>query len=290
MLVNARRLLEFDPEIRARHDYYHVFLKGFDDLRVLSPRPLSETRVLILGCGYTYPEVVLYHPHVNFVAGLDVARAFFRDGLLATFRDLQDHGESRLQALFKAVLYHYKYSRYYSLLEEISGIPVQHDMYVLHTYDGYQMPFAEGYFDIVMSNAVLEHVEDMPRLVTELNRVTRPGGVSYHLWHNYYSLSGGHVHPDIYTAQPWGHLRNLYPTRGLNTLRPETIQNIFALHFRVEALYHVDARHAKQERDPDFEPEGQALLTAHIREELSEFPEDLLLTRAFLLVARKEGS
>ncbi len=288
MWANARHLLEFDPEERARHDYFNVFLKGLRDIQALSPRPLREARILILGCGYTYPEVILYSHYAQFVAGLDVAQAFFRDGLMATYRDILRQEGNPAQALFKALVYRYKFSRYYSLLEALSGVQVQHETYVLHTYDGYQMPFPNGYFDVVMSNAVLEHVQDMDRLVLELDRVTRPGGLSYHLWHNYYSLSGGHVHPSVYRAQPWGHLRGLYPTQGLNRLRPEDIQTAFERAFRVEALYHVDARHAKQEQDADFQPEGLDLLTPDIRAELADYPEDLLLTRAFLIVARHE--
>ncbi|NPA90515.1 MAG: methyltransferase domain-containing protein [Chloroflexi bacterium] len=285
-LAQARRLLQFDPEERARHDYAHVFLKGLRDVQELSPRPLKEARVLILGCGYTYPEVILYNPRVRFVAGLDVLNAFYRDGWLARYRDILQREGHPLQAAFKTAVERYKFARYYTLLEDISGVRVEHERYVLHTYDGYHMPFPDDYFDVVMSNAVLEHVEDMPRLVEELARVTRPGGISYHLWHNYYSLSGGHVHPSIYRAEPWGHVRGVYPTSGLNRLRPEEIRAFFSARFLPLSLYHVDAKHAKQELDPDYEPEGAELLTPELRAELAEYPEDLLLTRAFLLIAR----
>ncbi len=285
--TQAWRLLRFDPEERARHDYEHVFLRGWEDIRALSPRPLRESRILILGCGYTYPEVILYHAHAGFVAGLDVLKAFYRDGMWATFRDVRAREGNPLQAAFKTVVLRYKFARYYSLLEMISGVPVEHERYRIQSYDGYTMPFPDAFFDVVMSNAVLEHVEDMPRLVTELARITRPGGISYHLWHNYYSLSGGHVAPDVYMAHPWGHLRGVYETRGLNRLRPEEIEAFFQQKFHVEARFRVDAKHAKQEKDPDYEPEGQDLLTPELREVLKEYPEDLLLTRAFLLVARR---
>ncbi len=285
--TQARRLLRFDPEARARHDYEHVFLKGLRDLQVLSPRPLSQSRILILGCGYTYPEVILYSAQAAFVAGLDVLGAFYRDGVIATFRDIRRREGNPLQAAFKALVYRYKFARYYSILEELSGVPVEHERYVLLRYDGYTMPFPDASFDVVMSNAVLEHVEDMPRLVQELARVTRPGGISYHLWHNYYSLSGGHVAPEVYTAHPWGHLRGIYTQEGLNRLRPEEVVEAFTRAFRVEALYHVDAKHSKREKDANYEPEGAHLLTPELRRELAEYDEDVLLTRAFLLVARR---
>lgn len=288
LLRNLYHLFRFDPIARAQHDYENVFLKGKQDIETLSPRPLHESDILIVGCGYTYPEVVLYSTIARFVAGVDVIGAFYRDGLLATFRDLRQREGNALQAAIRALIYRYKYARYYRHLHAISGMPIRHQDYTLHTYDGYHMPFPDARFDVVMSNAVLEHVADMPRLVEELHRLTRAGGISYHLWHNYYSLSGGHVPPSLYTRYPWGHLRGLYETRGVNRLRPEQIIDAFSARFRLLALYHVDAKHAKQEQDADFTYEGEHLLTPEIRRELADYPEDLLLTRAFLIVARKE--
>ncbi len=280
-------LLQFDPIGRAEHDYRHVFLKSLTDLRRLCSCPLDQARLLILGCGYTYPEVVLYTPRVSFVAGLDVMGAFYRDGILATFRDLRARGGHPALALLKALIYRYKFARYYRHLARLANLPIHHEAYTLLTYDGYTMPFPDDHFDVVMSNAVLEHVSDMERLAKEVFRVTKPTGISYHLWHNYYSLSGGHVGPEIYTRYPWGHLRGLYETRGVNRLLPEDIVNAFAQYFTILALYPVDAKHAKQGVDEDFAYEGENLLTPELRQELAAYPESLLLTRAYLIVARK---
>ncbi len=280
-------LVTFDPIARAEHDYHHVFRKSLADIVELSPRPLEQAHILILGCGYTYPEVVLYTPLARFVAGLDVMGAFYRDGIWATFRDLRRRGGHPALSFVKALAYRYKFGRYYTHLEHLSGTPVNHEAYTLLTYDGYHMPFPDAHFDVVMSNAVLEHVTNMGRLVEEIVRVTRPNGISYHLWHNYYSLSGGHVATEVYTRYPWGHLRGLYETRGVNRLRPEDIVDAFARHFDVIAVHPVDAKHAKKGIDADFAYEGEDLLTPQLREELAVYPEDLLLTRAYLIVARK---
>jgi len=47
--------------------------------------------------------------------------------------------------------------------------------------------FSDDYFDFVLSNQVLEHVRDLPATVSELARVTRPGGSGLHVfpprWH-----------------------------------------------------------------------------------------------------------
>lgn len=49
---------------------------------------------------------------------------------------------------------------------------------------GMQLPFADGSFDIVVCNHVYEHVPEAPRLMAEIARVLRSGGVCY--------FAGGH--------------------------------------------------------------------------------------------------
>ena len=48
-------------------------------------------------------------------------------------------------------------------------------------YDGHTLPFADAHFDIVMSSNVLEHVDDLSRVLSELARVLKPDGVMLHI-------------------------------------------------------------------------------------------------------------
>lgn len=45
--------------------------------------------------------------------------------------------------------------------------------------DGFQLPFPEGQFDVVLSTGLLEHFEDPSPIVREMVRVLRVGGVFY---------------------------------------------------------------------------------------------------------------
>jgi SAM-dependent methyltransferase len=45
--------------------------------------------------------------------------------------------------------------------------------------DAHSLPFAEGTFDAVVCQAVLEHVADPPRVAGEIHRVLKPGGLVY---------------------------------------------------------------------------------------------------------------
>jgi SAM-dependent methyltransferase len=51
----------------------------------------------------------------------------------------------------------------------------------VQSYDGRNIPFRDASFDVVFSSNVLEHVQDLPRLHSEIRRVLRPGGYCIHL-------------------------------------------------------------------------------------------------------------
>lgn len=48
-------------------------------------------------------------------------------------------------------------------------------------YDGVHIPFPDASFDVIFSSNVLEHVERLDELMTEMRRVLKPGGIGIHL-------------------------------------------------------------------------------------------------------------
>jgi SAM-dependent methyltransferase len=66
--------------------------------------------------------------------------------------------------------------------------------------DGYWLPVTDGAADICFSSNVLEHVADPVGLIDEMVRVTRPGGIIYLSFTNWYSPWGGHE------MSPWHYL------------------------------------------------------------------------------------
>jgi SAM-dependent methyltransferase len=58
--------------------------------------------------------------------------------------------------------------------------------------DGYWLPVRDGDADVTFSSNVLEHVPDPLGLIEEMIRVTRPGGLVYVAYCNWYSPWGGH--------------------------------------------------------------------------------------------------
>lgn len=73
--------------------------------------------------------------------------------------------------------------------------------------DGYWLPLREGAADVCFSSNVLEHVPDPGGLIDEMIRVTRPGGIIYVSFTNWYSPWGGHE------TSPWHYLGGEYAVR-----------------------------------------------------------------------------
>ncbi|HEV2302254.1 MAG TPA: class I SAM-dependent methyltransferase [Stellaceae bacterium] len=57
---------------------------------------------------------------------------------------------------------------------------------------GEHIPFDSGFFDVVLSSNVLEHVVDPPRVIAEIARVLKPGGYMHIIVPNYGSWWEGH--------------------------------------------------------------------------------------------------
>lgn len=287
--ISINRLLSYGVSQRAKHDYEDVFLKGQRDIVEWMQCPLAKASILVLGCGYHYPEVILFSNTAQAVVGLDAIGAFYRDSMIKTFRDAKNREGNIANALLKkAVLERCGSYIYYRCLEKISGVPINHQKYMLLTYDGYQMPFRDETFDVVLSNAVVEHVKNLERVFEEVHRVTKKEGISYHVWHNYFSFSGGHVLEPLCLKYPWGHLRGRYKVHGLNKLTPSEIQICFSMYFDVIALFQLDKNNHKKGIDNDFRFEAEELLSESIRNELQSFPLELLLTRAYLIIGKKK--
>jgi SAM-dependent methyltransferase len=73
--------------------------------------------------------------------------------------------------------------------------------------DGYWLPVRDGDADVTFSSNVLEHVPDPLGLIEEMIRVTRPGGLVYVSYCNWYSPWGGHE------MSPWHYLGARYAER-----------------------------------------------------------------------------
>ncbi|WP_344531675.1 class I SAM-dependent methyltransferase [Streptomyces albiaxialis] len=106
--------------------------------------------------------------------------------------------------------------------------------------DGYLLPLADGTADVTFSSNVLEHVSDPQTFLSEMVRVTRPGGLIYVSFTNWYSPWGGHE------TAPWHYLgaeraRARYERRTGRAAKHTLGENLFAVHVG-PTLRHVRSR------------------------------------------------
>ena len=65
---------------------------------------------------------------------------------------------------------------------------------------GMALPFSDGSLDVTYSSNVLEHVLDPELMADEMVRVTRPGGLVFLSYNNWFAPNGGHE------TAPWHYL------------------------------------------------------------------------------------
>jgi SAM-dependent methyltransferase len=231
------------------------------------------------------------------VVGIDVRRSYLRNGLLRILTGGNTKAAERSLLSIAFELYDwYKYLGYYRELRNSSSLALDEFHQDIVCYDGVRFPFADGSFDIVISNAVLEHVGNLDKLVEETSRITSSSGICYHLWHNFCSISGAHVPERLASEYPWGHLTGNRKVEShmrfmgniVNRKSPYEIKESLEERFRPIHFFSVDRNHNKKGVDSDFCYEGEELLTEGLSSLLSSYSRDTLLTRGYLFIGGKK--
>ncbi len=104
-------------------------------------------------------------------------------------------------------------------IREIIGINVEDrplsegDRWRLVRMDACELNFPAASFDVVYSLASFEHINDLPRALSEMHRVLRPGGLLVSVWSPIWSGFNGHHYGTTVSHQshtdielPWAHL------------------------------------------------------------------------------------
>lgn len=207
---------------RARHERAIATARQRDVAPYLdTDRPL---RVLDLANGRLRPQYMLLQATGHRVYGIDLANGPQRGWI-----DLAYRVARRLYAW------------------KLSVSPETAARRTLVCGDVGYLPFRDGSFDLVTSVAAFEHFLHVPRVVRELARVVRPGGLVWVRIHLFTSPSGGHntrfTEIPLRTLptgiEPWDHLRQRrlpFPV-PLNEWRRDQYLEAFARHFEILKHY-----------------------------------------------------
>ncbi len=74
---------------------------------------------------------------------------------------------------------------------DLDSLPVDTSLKFLRS-NALNQPFASSQFDIILCASLIEHIERPELLISELERVVKPGGFVYLSFPPFYSLTGGH--------------------------------------------------------------------------------------------------
>ncbi|MBI5649261.1 MAG: class I SAM-dependent methyltransferase [Chloroflexi bacterium] len=295
MLREIRELVSYHSKstIRfAEHDVHNVFEKTLRDLRNVGFVNLEGKRVLDLGCGQRFPFALQCSANGARVTALDI-NYIQPDFLpLAFYRTIKHNGLKRAaKSVARRMFWD---DRYYQALETSAGNSLQlHKSkikFVVSDPAQSEYPLPAESFGLIVSNAVLEHVQDVPQFAANIARLLDAGGYFYAIIHNFYSLSGGHnlewAFPDESPSPnvpPWDHLReNRFPAwTYLNRLKPAEYKDAFSKYLRILRFDGVGIQH-----DPGA-LEGERWLTPEISAELEAYPRDLLLTRSWRMICQR---
>jgi len=280
-------------DVMAKHDYFNVFEKTLQHLECFGFHTIKKIKVLELGCGQRYSFSLLCAACGAAVTAVDVNYVAPNSFPIFFYRTLKHNGFKRAIKSSARKLFFDK--RYFDVLEYCFGEPLLHHRPQINfviadaTKPNYPLPSQE--FDLILSNAVLEHIADVPSFAQEVERLLVNGGYFYGNIHNFYSLSGGHnmewAYPESKPSTrvpPWDHIReNRFPAHVyLNRYKPSDYIDAFGMHLSLKLFEARDINH-----DPGgFE--GKHFLTDEIYSELAAYPKDLLLTRGWCIICQKE--
>jgi SAM-dependent methyltransferase len=136
-------------------------------------------------------------------------------------------------------------------------LPEKHPFLKPIPKDSYRIPFDDNTFDLVFSNSVLEHVQDLTSALAEISRVLKPGGAGLHLFPPKARFVEGHLFVPlggIIRTRPWLLLwawlgiRNSFQT-GLD-YREVAKRNFVFLH---ESTYYRTKRKLREQIRARFE-------------------------------------
>lgn len=268
---------------RFAQENVDFFRRMQQDLKRYGIEDVAGLRVLDIGCGKHYWYTLLLRNWGAKVTGIDVE--YVRPGYSPAkyVHILRTNG---LERTAKTLYWDVIYSRaYYRALEKAAGRRLTRQGLDVQQQSITETPVPDNTFDLIVSHEVFEHLPDIPASVAEMKRIMKPGALTYIYVHNYASVSGGHhiawKYPDenpSATVPPWDHLRqNRFPEipSWINRQREHVYREAFEREFKVlEWITHS--------------VEGEALLTPVIREELSDYSQEELLKKGFIIIARKK--
>lgn len=288
---NSGYLRAYKRRQRVGYDVESLFdeIEEYDSLaRRHGNGPLSEARVLEVGFGARPHRLAILHSMGVDARGIDIEVPLleFRRSRLAEM--LRRNGPERLT---KSVIRHLLFDRtewaaLRAALEQ-RGMTMRVDPQRLLIGDAATLEMEPNSVDLIYSEDVFEHIpgSSLAAVTERMARWLAPNGVALISPNVFTGITGGHLvewnrasftHDAVRRSAPWDHLRRRahHPNTQLNELSRAEFRELFASHFVIED---------EIVRYPDL---GRHHLTAALREELSAWSDDELMSNVVCFVLR----
>lgn len=152
--------------------------------------------------------------------------------------------------------------------------------------DGLDIPLPTASVDMVASHSVLEHVGDLQHSMSEINRITKPGGLLYFTVNPlYYSSYGAHIYENKQRLENWEHLDPASPYFEIEDPRPGATTKGHNLNGLTSSIFLTAAGNQPWEiLHYELHRESKPIPDFVDRSKYSTFN---LLTKAFRFIGRK---
>jgi SAM-dependent methyltransferase len=247
--------------------------------------PLRDKVILEIGPGQLLKQARFFGAH-NRVIAVDLDEVITAWDLVAWWRMLRTNGPVRFfKTLVRKIIGVDR--RFVAGLKRQMPAAAMPDIEVLQR-DAASTGLKDGSVDCAMSFSVLEHVAEPGLIMREIVRVLRPGGVSYHIVHNFSSDTGAHDARSFLADHGglpyWCHLRTgkqhlVASNSFVNRLSLEEWKNIARNEFPG-----VEIQGITQYNAPDLVEQLAKLRAAG---ELAEYTDEELMTVCLRLVWTK---
>ncbi len=276
-------LRHFGRNIELAEQEYRGFLDILECFESRSSRSANDARVLEIGCGQRFADLLLFHNAGARVTGIDLDYVAPRFSALEMVRAWRANGFERFMKT--AIRRAFFDPSYYRALARCCGGKLDFSGVDIRRMSACDMAFDDNTFDFAYSNAVFEHIEHVGDAWREMMRVLKPSGHARIGIHLFPSLSGGHhmawmdgKHSPKNPVPPWDHLReNRYPAHlYMNGLTKEQ--------YLTCATEHSDII------DIEYMHQGEELLTEDILRETEGYTREDLTTHVMIITARPRPS
>ena len=234
--------------------------------------------ILDVGCGRRYTYTLLLQSIGYKVTGIDTVYANTRElPIKRCVNNLRFNGP---KIFCKTVVEEINGSRakYSKRIYELSGIKLSSNNIDLMKINAEATTFQDESFDLIISIDVFEHLFNLDKVIYEIHRITKRGGLVFLIIDLFASKYGAHWPRYKQTEKiAWQHLldNNIYVPNNLNRLRENDFIAALTNKFEViELLRHIDH-------------DTKTFLTADLKGKLDQYAEEELITDRLILVLKK---